>query len=107
MAIQQKISTRKLRARAGEEATLLLDGPSRDTEWLWEGRLEGMAPDIDGKVYITEFPEESEPRPGRLARVRISRSTDYDLVARVEAFLDKAPAEAQPVSASGVLRVLG
>jgi ribosomal protein S12 methylthiotransferase len=107
MAIQQKISARKLRARAGDEATLLLDGPSRDTEWLWEGRLEGMAPDIDGKVYITEFPEELEPRPGRLARVRISRSTEYDLVARVEEFLDKPPAEPQPVSAGGVLRVLG
>ena len=66
-----------------------------------------MAPDIDGKVYITEFPEDSEPRPGRMARVRITRSTEYDLVARVEEFLDKPPAEPQPVSAGGVLRVLG
>jgi ribosomal protein S12 methylthiotransferase len=107
MAIQQKISARKLRARAGEQATLLLDGPSRDTEWLWEGRLEGMAPDIDGKVYITEFPGDAEPRPGRLARVSISRATDYDLVARVEEFLDTSPAEPRPISAGGVLRVIG
>jgi ribosomal protein S12 methylthiotransferase len=107
MALQKKISKRRLRARTGSEATLLLDGPSRDTEWLWEGRLEGMAPDIDGKVYVTEFPEGSEPQQGRLARVRITRSTEYDLVARVVEFLDAPRPVPEPVTAGAVLRVLG
>ena len=33
----------------------MLEGPSKDTDLIWEARLEGMAPDIDGKLYITEF----------------------------------------------------
>jgi ribosomal protein S12 methylthiotransferase len=108
MALQRKISARRLRARAGQEATALIDGPARDTEWLWEGRLEGMAPDIDGKVYLTEFPEDEEPQPGRMARVRILRATEYDLVARVERLLDAPrPPAPQPVVAGNALRVLG
>jgi ribosomal protein S12 methylthiotransferase len=108
MALQRKISARRLRARAGQQATVLVEGPSHDTEWLWEGRVEGMAPDIDGKVYLTEFPENEEPQPGRLARVRILRATDYDLVARVEELLDAPPPAApEPIAMGSALRVLG
>jgi ribosomal protein S12 methylthiotransferase len=107
MALQRGISARKLRARIGGKAVVMLDGPSRESEWLWEGRLEGMAPDIDGKVYLTEFPEPSEPQPGRLARVRFTRSTDYDLIGRVEEFLDFPLATPEPVAGAAALRVLG
>jgi ribosomal protein S12 methylthiotransferase len=106
MSLQRRISARRLRSRVGEEAVVLLDGPSRETEFLWEGRLEGMAPEIDGKVYLSEFPEGSHPRPGRLARVRIQQSTDYDLVAGVTEFLDAPQATPEPVAAAA-LRVLG
>ncbi len=108
MAIQRRISARRLRSRVRHSATLLVDGPARDSDCLWEGRLEGMAPDIDGKVYLTEFPEGEEPQAGRLARVRILRATEYDLVARVDQYLDPPrPAATAPVTSGGVLRVLG
>ena len=67
-----------------------------------------MAPDIDGKLYLTEFPDDAAPQAGRLARVRITRATEYDLVGRVEEFLDSPRAAAPaPLVAGGVLRVVG
>jgi ribosomal protein S12 methylthiotransferase len=86
MAIQKKISARKLRARVGQRVTAMLEGPSKESEWIWEARLEGMAPEIDGKVYITEIAgatEDSMPAPGTLATVEITAAQAYDLVARV------------------------
>ena len=55
MAIQKKISTRKLKQRIGERVQVMLEGPSKETDLIWDARLEGMAPEIDGKVYVTEF----------------------------------------------------
>ena len=55
MAIQKKISTRKLKQRIGERVPVMLEGPSKETDLIWDARLEGMAPEIDGKVYVTEF----------------------------------------------------
>ncbi|HEV2386161.1 MAG TPA: 30S ribosomal protein S12 methylthiotransferase RimO [Candidatus Acidoferrales bacterium] len=106
MGMQRKISARRLRARCGGEATVMVDGPARESEWLWEGRLEGMAPDIDGKVYLTEFPGDVQPQPGELARVKLTRAADYDLVGRVVAFAHAPPPAAQPLARGGVLRVL-
>ncbi|MHB8755824.1 MAG: hypothetical protein ACYC92_12855, partial [Candidatus Acidiferrales bacterium] len=48
--------------------------------------LEGMAPDIDGKVFITEIAgvtdAEQLPPPGTMARVEITEARDYDLIGR-------------------------
>src|SRR5467141_1323942 len=49
MAIQKKISRERLRVFKGRVATALVEGPSKDNPLVWEARLEGMAPDIDGK----------------------------------------------------------
>jgi ribosomal protein S12 methylthiotransferase len=85
MAIQKKISARKLRKRVGQRLEVMLEGPSKDTDLIWEARLEGMAPEIDGKVYITEFEGVNEaedlPQPGTMATVEITESNDYDLIA--------------------------
>jgi len=90
MAIQKKISARKLHKRVGQRLQVMLEGPSRDTDLIWEARLEGMAPEIDGKVYITEFEGVSEaenlPQPGTMATVEITESNDYDLIARAVKF---------------------
>ena len=45
-----------------------------------------MAPEIDGKVYITDLSgaeEGTPPQPGTMATVEITRAHDYDLVGRV------------------------
>ncbi|MGB6877056.1 MAG: 30S ribosomal protein S12 methylthiotransferase RimO, partial [Candidatus Acidiferrales bacterium] len=87
MAIQQKISRQKLRAKIGKSFTAMLEGPSADTELVWQARLEGMAPEIDGKIYITDICGVSEasqlPLPGTMARVEITEARDYDLIGRV------------------------
>ena len=91
MAIQKKISTRKLKARVGQRLPALLEGPSKESEVVWEARLEGMAPEIDGKVYITdiEAPADSAAaQPGDMVTVEITESHAYDLVARVVEVLD-------------------
>jgi ribosomal protein S12 methylthiotransferase len=87
MAIQKKISARKLRKRVGQRLEVMLDGPSQETDLVWEGRLEGMAPEIDGKVYVTEFVGLSDgnelPEPGTLAMIEITAAKEYDLIGRV------------------------
>jgi ribosomal protein S12 methylthiotransferase len=93
MAIQKKISARKLRARVGRRYPALLEGPSRESDMVWEARLEGMAPDIDGKVYVTDLGEiEADrlkacpaPRAGAIVSVEITKAHDYDLIGRVVA----------------------
>jgi ribosomal protein S12 methylthiotransferase len=86
MSLQKKISARKLRERVGQRLQVMLEGPSKDTDLIWEARLEGMAPDIDGKVYITEFEGVNDaadlPAPGALATVEVTRAKDYDLIGR-------------------------
>ena len=86
MAIQQKVSRRNLRAKVGKTFTAMLEGPSKDTDIVWEARLEGMAPDIDGKVFITEIAgvtdAEQLPPAGTMARVEITEARDYDLIGR-------------------------
>src|ERR1700751_2139334 len=90
MAIQKKISARKLRKRVGQRLQVMLEGPSKDTDLIWEARLEGMAPDIDGKEYITEFEgvndAEDLPAAGTMATVEITESNDCDLIARAVKF---------------------
>jgi ribosomal protein S12 methylthiotransferase len=85
MAIQKKISREKLRAWKGHTVTALVEGPSKDNPLVWEARLEGMAPDIDGKLYLTDIePSTGEVAgPGDVARVEITKTDAYDLIGRV------------------------
>ncbi len=84
MGIQKRISARRRRAAVGKQFTAMLEGPSRESELVWEARLEIMAPDIDGKVYVTDLGEAvEEAQPGRMATVEVTGAYDYDLVARV------------------------
>jgi ribosomal protein S12 methylthiotransferase len=90
MAIQKKISTRKLKQRIGERVQVMLEGPSKETDLVWEARVEGMAPEIDGKVYVTEFEGVTDaaqlPEPGTLATLEVTGTKDYDLIGRVVEF---------------------
>ena len=88
----------------GKRVKALLEGPSKDTDLIWEARLEGMAPEIDGKVYITEFAGVSDaaelPPPGSLATVEITESQEYDLVGRAIEF--EQPLATQPLPAISI-----
>jgi ribosomal protein S12 methylthiotransferase len=114
MALQQKISARKLKSRVGKRFTALLEGPSKESELVWQARLEGMAPEIDGKVYVTEIdaPEaELSSLAGRMVTVEITEAQDYDLVGRVAEVLDAPHAVADfaglaTAAAASPLRIL-
>lgn len=83
MAIQRQISKKKKKALLGREFDLLLEGESEETELLLEGRTPMHAPEIDGKVFVNDFPDGLEPQPGQFYRCQVTDSYDYDLVARI------------------------
>jgi ribosomal protein S12 methylthiotransferase len=83
MAIQRQISKKKKKALVGREFDLLLEGPSEESDLLLEGRTPMHAPEIDGKVFVNDIPEEIEPQPGQFYRCQITEAHEYDLVARI------------------------
>ena len=71
-------------ARAGRpQFDLLLEGPSEETDLLWEGRTAMHAPEIDGTVYVNDFGDHEDVREGEFYRCEITEAHDYDLVARI------------------------
>jgi ribosomal protein S12 methylthiotransferase len=91
MGIQRQISRKKKKALVGREFELLLEGESEETELLLEGRTAMHAPEIDGKVFVNDFPEEIEPQPGQFYRCEITEAHDYDLVAKIVQKVEKEP----------------
>src|SRR5260370_16425901 len=105
MAIQKKISRENLRtkylranSRASKDGafTALIEGQSKDNPLVWEARLEGMAPEIDGKLYLTdiELPGGEVAETGDVARVEIMKADAYDLIGRVAEILPRPVARA-------------
>jgi ribosomal protein S12 methylthiotransferase len=83
MSIQKKISRAKKKSLVGSEFDLLLMGPSEETDLLLEGRTPMHAPEIDGKVFVNDYPEGPEPKQGEFYRCRVTEAHDYDLVAEI------------------------
>src|ERR1700688_4753100 len=118
MAIQQKISARKLRRFRDRHVTALVEGPSKDTPLVWEARLEGMAPEIDGKLYLNDIEVAGSTisaRPGDVVTAEITGTHEYDIVGRVVEILDvprlavahiSANAPVQRVATGAALRIL-
>src|SRR5579862_6239160 len=77
MSIQRQISKRKKRKLVGRDFDFLLEGESEETELLLEGRTAMHAPEIDGKVFINDFPVEVTPQPGQFYRCQITEAHDY------------------------------
>ena len=83
MSIQRQISKKKKKTLVGREFDFLLEGESDESDLLLEGRTAMHAPEIDGKVFVNDFPEDREPHPGQFYRCQITETHDYDLVARI------------------------
>jgi ribosomal protein S12 methylthiotransferase len=79
MALQRRISRGRNRQLVGCEFPILIEGPSQETELLWEARLATQAPEIDGVCLINDFGP-GAARPGEMRRLRITEAHDYDLV---------------------------
>lgn len=63
----------------GQTLRVLVEGAHDETELLLQGRHEGQAPDIDGKVIIND----GWAHPGDLVEVEITEVHEYDLVGRI------------------------
>ncbi|HKN70485.1 MAG TPA: 30S ribosomal protein S12 methylthiotransferase RimO [Terriglobales bacterium] len=83
MSIQKKISRAKKKSLIGREFDLLLEGTSTESDLLLEGRTAMHAPEIDGKVFVNDYPEGREPKAGEFHRCRVTAAHDYDLVAEI------------------------
>ena len=83
MSIQKKISRAKKKSLVGREFDLLLEGTSTESDLLLEGRTAMHAPEIDGKVFVNDYPEGNAPKEGEFYRCRITAAHDYDLVAEI------------------------
>jgi len=89
MALQRKVSRARNKKMIGQEFPVLVEGPSVDSELVWQARLETQAPEIDGVCYISD-PGEHPLRAGEIRRMRITEAHDYDLTGE----LTDAPVQA-------------
>ena len=74
---QDAIAWERAGKLVGAVIDVLVDGPSEDSAFAWEGRTAGQAPEIDGVVYLRG---RGDFTPGRFARVRIAEVEGYELV---------------------------
>jgi ribosomal protein S12 methylthiotransferase len=81
MALQKRLVGRRQKARIGQRARVIVDGPSSEHDLVLRARLSSQAPDIDASVYLTEC-DPSQYRAGDFVEVEIVGARDYDLVAR-------------------------
>jgi len=79
MQLQQKISGDILKSRVNQTLDVLVEGVSDETELLMQGRLSIQAPEVDGVVFINDGPVEV----GKIQKVKITESHDYDLVGHI------------------------
>ncbi len=83
MRTQLKISAKARAAQIGREVEVLIEGPSEETDLLWQGRTLQQAPEIDGHVLINDFGSHDSLVPGTFYRAEITEAHDYDVVARI------------------------
>ena len=74
---QDAIAWERAAKLVGTETDVLVDGPSEDSAFHWEGRTAGQAPEIDGVVYLRG---RADFRAGHFARVRVVEVDGYELV---------------------------
>ncbi|MGW8161362.1 MAG: 30S ribosomal protein S12 methylthiotransferase RimO [Desulfobulbales bacterium] len=80
MELQSKISFAALQRYVGKVEEVLVEGISKESDLLLEGRTRYQAPEIDGCVYLTS----GETEPGALVQVKITAAHTYDLVGELE-----------------------
>ena len=83
MAVQRRISKSRNRKMIGREVDVLIEGPSEETDLLWQARMSTQAPEIDGFCYVNDFAG-AEPQRGEIRRMRITEAHDYDLIGTLD-----------------------
>ena len=80
MELQAEISFTVLQKHVGRVEQVLVEGLSKESNLLLEGRTRFQAPEIDGCVYISKGTAE----PGDLVDVTITEAHTYDLVGELK-----------------------
>ncbi|HMQ03299.1 MAG TPA: 30S ribosomal protein S12 methylthiotransferase RimO [Pyrinomonadaceae bacterium] len=83
MKEQAKISKGLNESKVGSTFRVLFEGLARESDLLFQGRLEGQAQEIDGYILINDMPDGFEPQIGEIYDVRISEAYEYDLVGSI------------------------
>lgn len=76
LTLQAELSESIQQKYVGRKEVVLVEGLSRETDLLLEGRTRFQAPDVDGCVYIND----GQASPGELVQVLITEAQTYDLV---------------------------
>jgi ribosomal protein S12 methylthiotransferase len=76
MALQQKISLEKGKAKVGSVMDVMVEGKLPEDN-IWIGRSYMDAPGVDGYVFLNS---DREHMSGDIVKVRITASKEYDLV---------------------------
>ncbi len=76
LTLQAEISEQILQKYVGRTIPVLVEGLSRETDLLLEGRSVYQAPDIDGCVLIND----GNANPGDIVQVQITEAQIYDLL---------------------------
>jgi ribosomal protein S12 methylthiotransferase len=81
MGLQKRLVQKRQRARIGQRARVVVDGPSSDHDLVLRARLQSQAPDIDASVFLTDC-DPSAFRPGDFTEIEIVGAREYDLIGR-------------------------
>jgi ribosomal protein S12 methylthiotransferase len=84
LSLQQPVARGKLRSLRGRTVEAIVEGPSEEHEYILEGRLRSQAPEIDGRLLITDTGGR-DLAPGAIVPVRIEKTFDYDVTGSVVA----------------------
>lgn len=76
MEVQSEISRKKQQQYVGRIEPVLIEGISRESDLLLEGRTRFQAPEIDGCIYITAGTADA----GDITEVRVTEAHTYDLI---------------------------
>jgi ribosomal protein S12 methylthiotransferase len=82
MELQQQISLERNRERIGCQFDAIVTGIFPESELLFEGRIVGQAPEIDGKLLVNDGHEIVTAFP-QFVRVEINDAHPYDVVGGV------------------------
>ena len=80
MKLQAELRADAQAELVGEEIDVLVDGFAEESELLLQGRHEGQAPEIDGRVVLTD----GTAQRGDFVRARITQAGPHDLVATLD-----------------------
>jgi len=83
--LARKQSLKRHQKLVGKTVSVLVEGPSPESDLLIQGRTAGQAQEIDGHVLINDLGTRnvSDIHPGDVLQVEITEALPYDWIGRV------------------------